>query len=347
MPNKNILVTGGAGFIGSNFISLYLDNHPNDAIVNLDKLTYAGRLENLREVTGHPRYTFIKGDICDGELLERIFKEYDITDCIHFAAESHVDQAIREPEPFMMTNIQGTYQLLKTCLNHWRSDLMGHRFHHISTDEVFGTLEPEEQPFTENSPYRPNNPYSASKASAAMLVRSFTKTYGLNSVITHCSNNYGPKQHGEKFIPMIISRALSIKEIPIYGDGKQIRDWLFVRDHCEAVDLVFHKGKIGEEYNIGGRNEVENGELAEMICDMLDVFCPLPIQTGKIRHYRDLIKHVEDRPAHDRRYAINPSKLERDLGFKPKTVLKDGLRETIQWVANVTLKSMDTEENAG
>jgi len=346
MRNKSILITGGAGFIGSNFIALYLENHPNDSIVNLDKLTYAGNLANLTESTSHPRYTFVKGDICDEELLNQIFDKYHITDCIHFAAESHVDTAIREPDPFMATNIQGTYRLLKTCFAKWGRESLN-RFHHISTDEVFGSLEPGDKPFTESSPYRPNNPYSASKASAAMLVRSFNRTYGLNTVITHCSNNYGPKQHSEKLIPMIIRRALSIQEIPIYGDGKQIRDWLFVRDHCEAIDVAFHRGKSGEEYNIGGRNEIENGKLAEMICDMLDVFCPLPIQTGKIRHYRDLITHVNDRPGHDRRYAIDPSKLEREFGFRPRTSLKDGLRQTIQWVANESLKSIDSEEHAG
>lgn len=346
MQNRTILVTGGAGFIGSHFIPMYLDNHPLEAIVNLDKLTYAGNLENLQEVHGHPRYTFIKGDICDGELLEQIFNDYGITDCIHFAAESHVDQAIQMPDPFIQTNINGTYQLLNICLNHWGGD-SGHRFHHISTDEVFGSLELGEEPFTESSPYLPNNPYSASKASAAMLVRSFHHTYGLNTVITNCSNNYGPKQHSEKMMPTIINKALAIQEIPIYGDGRQIRDWLFVRDHCEALDLVFNKGKSGETYNIGGRNEVENIALAEMICDMLDVFCPLPIQAGKIKRYRDLINHVKDRPGHDRRYAINPGKLEGELGFKPRTSLKDGIRQTVLWYANMNLKSMDSEEHAG
>jgi dTDP-glucose 4,6-dehydratase len=347
MQNKTILVTGGAGFIGSNFIPLYLENHPDQAIVNLDKLTYAGRPENLKEVEGHPRYTFIKGDVCDGELLNRLFQEYDITDCIHFAAESHVDQAINNPDPFMMTNIQGTYQLLKTCLNHWKENLEQHRFHHISTDEVFGSLEAGDPPFVENSPMLPNNPYSASKASAAMLVRSFHNTYGLNMVTTNCSNNYGPKQHEEKFIPTIINRALSLQEIPIYGDGRQIRDWLFVHNHCEAIDLVFNKGKSGEVYNIGGKNEVENLALAEMICDVLDVFCPIPIQSGKIKRYRDLITHIEDRKGHDRRYGIDPSKIERELGFKPRTSLMDGIKQTVLWYANVLLKDLDSEQDAG
>jgi dTDP-glucose 4,6-dehydratase len=347
MRSKRILVTGGAGFIGSHFISFYLDRHPNDEVINLDKLTYAGRLEHLTEVEGRPGYTFVKGDICDGDLLDHLFTKYDITDIIHFAAESHVDQAIRNADPFIMTNIQGTYQLLKTALNHWKRDRHNHRFHHISTDEVYGTLNPGDAPFTEQSPYRPNNPYSASKASAALLVRSFHKTHGLNTVITHCTNNYGPKQHEEKLIPTIIHRALTLQEIPIYGDGRQIRDWLFVRDHCEALDLVFHRGMAGEEYNIGGHCEIENQALSEMICDMLDVFCPLPIQSGKIRRYRDLITHVADRPGHDRRYALDTSKLENELGFKPRTNLKDGLRETIQWMAHTSLKAARPEENVG
>ncbi|MFC4618823.1 dTDP-glucose 4,6-dehydratase [Camelliibacillus cellulosilyticus] len=335
MPNnRTILVTGGAGFIGSNFVPYYLDHHPDDRIINLDKLTYAGRLEHLNEVKRHPRHIFVHGDIGDEALLNHLFKTYTITDVIHFAAESHVDNAIRDPAIFLKTNVQGTFALLNACLRHWSpAELDRHRFHHISTDEVFGALEDNDEPFTEHDAYAPNNPYSASKAAAAMLVRSFHQTYGLNTVVTNCSNNYGPKQHEEKFIPTIIRRALALKEIPVYGDGRQIRDWLYVKDHCRAVDVVFQKGSTGHVYNIGGRNERVNLEIAEMICDLLDVFCPSAIRSGRIQSYRDLITHVKDRPGHDRRYAINPVKVETDLGWRPQTRLKDGLRETVEWYA--------------
>ncbi|TCP19969.1 dTDP-glucose 4,6-dehydratase [Scopulibacillus darangshiensis] len=328
-----ILVTGGAGFIGSNFIHYYLAGHPGDHIINLDKLTYAGEEDHIKEIEQKSNYTFIKGDICDSELVDEIFRTYGVTDIIHFAAESHVDNAISEPDPFIATNINGTYQLLKTAKRHWLEggrDGETNRFHHISTDEVFGTLAPDEAPFNETSPYAPNNPYSASKAAADMLVRSYCKTYGLNTVITNCSNNYGPRQHMEKFIPTVVRTALKFEHIPLYGDGQQIRDWLYVEDHASAIDLVFHNGKKGEVYHIGGDNERANLELANMICDVLDELAP--ISSGRrVAHYRDLITFVKDRPGHDRRYAIDPQRIARDLNWRPKTRLEDGIRQTVGW----------------
>lgn len=332
--NKNtILVTGGAGFIGSNFIPYFLDKHPEVFVINIDKLTYAGNLENLKEVEGHPRYKFVKGDIQDRELLASLFQESDIRGVIHFAAESHVDNSIKNPEVFVQTNVLGTFQLLNTAYNHWmeapfqvKEGYENSRFHHVSTDEVYGTLG-DTGLFTETTPYAPNSPYSASKAGSDMLVRSYFHTFGLNSVITNCSNNYGPKQHDEKLIPTIIRKALAEEPIPIYGDGKNIRDWLFVLDHAKGIDLAYQKGKAGEVYNIGGRNERDNNTIVATICRILDEKLP---RKNK-QPYADLITYVTDRPGHDKRYAIDASKIENELGWKADENFDTGIIKTIDW----------------
>ena len=331
---KTILITGGAGFIGSNFIPCFLEKYSEYNVVNLDLLTYAGNLGNLREVEDNPRYKFIKGDICNRELIEYIFNEYDIRGVIHFAAESHVDNSIKNPGVFVRTNVDGTYTLLDVAKNYWmekpfkyKDEYKGCRFHHISTDEVYGTLPDDPNVlFTEKTPYAPNSPYSASKASSDMIVRSYHHTFGMNTVITNCSNNYGPKQHDEKLIPTIIRNALSGNPIPIYGDGKNIRDWLYVLDHCKGIDLAYHKGKAGETYNIGGRNERTNIYIANKICEILD-----EIQPRKNGSYKDLITFVEDRPGHDRRYAIDASKIENELGWRAEETFETGIVKTVKW----------------
>jgi dTDP-glucose 4,6-dehydratase len=331
--NKNILITGGAGFIGSNFVPYFLDKYSNYNIINLDLLTYAGNLGNLKEVENNPRYKFIQGNICNRELVELIFNEYDIRGIIHFAAESHVDNSIKNPSVFIQTNIHGTFTLLDVAYKYWmnkpnvyKKDYENCRFHHISTDEVYGTLSDNPNDlFTEDTPYSPNSPYSASKASSDMIVRSYNETYGLNTVITNCSNNYGPKQHDEKLIPTIIRNALKGNPIPIYGDGKNIRDWLYVLDHCKGIDLVYHTGKSGEIYNIGGRNERTNLQIVNTICEILDT------EILKEKSYKELITFVEDRAGHDRRYAIDASKLENELGWKADENFDSGIVKTIQW----------------
>ncbi len=329
-----ILVTGCAGFIGSNFVPYFMEKYPEYFIVNLDLLTYAGDLENLKEVEGNPNYKFIKGDICNRELVEFIFNEYDIRGVIHFAAESHVDNSIKNPGIFIETNVNGTFTLLDVAQKQWmerpfvyKEAYKGCRFHHISTDEVYGTLN-ETDLFTEETPYAPNSPYSASKASSDMIVRSYQETYGLNTVITNCSNNYGPKQHDEKLIPTIIRKALSGQPIPIYGDGKNIRDWLYVLDHCKGIDLVYHTGKEANVYNIGGRNERTNLQIVDRICSILDEKVPTD------KSYKELITFVEDRAGHDRRYAIDATKLENDLGWKADENFESGIVKTITWYLN-------------
>ena len=328
---KNILITGGAGFIGSNFIPYFLEKHQNYKIINLDLLTYAGDLENLQEIEDNPRYKFIKGDICNRELIEYIFKEFDIRGVIHFAAESHVDNSIKNPDIFIQTNINGTFTLIDVAYKYWmdrpfsyKETYQGCRFHHISTDEVYGTLG-EEGLFTENTPYAPNSPYSASKASSDMIVRSYQETYGLNSVITNCSNNYGPKQHDEKLIPTIIRKALASEPIPIYGDGKNIRDWLYVLDHCKGIDLVYHKGKKSNTYNIGGRNERTNLQIVNKICTILDE------KVLQKKSYKELITFVEDRAGHDKRYAIDATKIENELGWKADEDFESGILKSVEW----------------
>jgi len=333
---KTILVTGCAGFIGSNFVPYFIEKYEEYNIVNLDLLTYAGNLENLIEVENHPRYKFIKGDICNRELVEFIFDEYDVQGVIHFAAESHVDNSIKNPGVFVETNVNGTFTLLDVAKNKWmekpfsyKKDYEGCRFHHISTDEVYGTLN-ETDLFTEKTPYAPNSPYSASKASSDMIVRSYQETYGLNTVITNCSNNYGPKQHDEKLIPTIIRKALAGENIPIYGDGKNIRDWLYVLDHCKGIDLVYHTGKEANVYNIGGRNERTNLQIVDRITSILDEKVTPEEQIGK-KSYKELISFVEDRAGHDRRYAIDATKLENELGWKADENFDTGIVKTVDW----------------
>ncbi|WP_298246123.1 dTDP-glucose 4,6-dehydratase [uncultured Christiangramia sp.] len=330
--NKTILVTGGAGFIGSNFIPYYLEQNPEQHIINLDALTYAGNLENLSEVEANPRYTFIKGDIRNRELLEKIFQENHITGVIHFAAESHVDNSISNPGVFIETNVNGTFNLLDVAFKTWmkapfeyREEYRDCRFHHISTDEVYGSLG-ETGYFTEETPYAPNSPYSASKAASDMVVRSYHHTYGMNTVITNCSNNFGPKQHKEKLIPTIVRKALSGDDIPIYGNGKNVRDWLYVLDHVKAISLVYAEGKAGEVYNIGGDAEMQNIELAYKICKLLDELKPK--NSGS---YSEQITFVKDRAGHDQRYAIDASKIRSQLNWKPDSEFEDALRETITW----------------
>jgi len=334
MSLKTILVTGCAGFIGSNFVPYFLQKYTNYFIINIDLLTYAGDLKNLKEVEKNNNYKFIQGDICNRNLLQFIFEEYDIQGVIHFAAESHVDNSIKNPAVFIETNVNGTFTLLDVAYKHWMKKPFTYkeiyancRFHHISTDEVYGTLN-EIDLFTEETPYAPNSPYSASKASSDMIVRSYQETYGLNTVITNCSNNYGPKQHDEKLIPTIIRKALAGEEIPIYGDGKNIRDWLYVLDHCKGIDLVYHTGEEGNVYNIGGRNERTNMQIVHTICNLLDQILPSK------KPYHELITFIEDRAGHDRRYAIDASKIENDLGWKADENFDTGIIKTIEWYLN-------------
>ncbi len=330
---KTILVTGGAGFIGSNFIPYFLQERPDCKVVNLDALTYAGSEENLSELAGHPRYEFVKGDICDAALVAKLFDQYALDGVIHFAAESHVDNSITGPESFIRTNIVGTFTLLDAARRHWMKTSFEpvagreqNRFLHISTDEVFGTLGKEGY-FTEKTPYAPNSPYSASKASSDMLVRSYFHTYGLNVVTTNCSNNYGPKQHKEKLIPTILRNALAGKPIPIYGDGLNVRDWLYVLDHARGILLAFNNGKAGETYNIGGRNERTNNQIAAIICATLDELRPL--KGGK--SYKELITYVKDRAGHDRRYAIDATRIETELKWRAVENFESGIRKTLDW----------------
>ena len=338
---KSILLTGTAGFIGSNFVPYFLKKYPDYQLVNLDLLTYAGNLENLKECEENERYKFIQGDICNRELVEFIFREYNIEGVIHFAAESHVDNSIKNPGVFVETNVNGTFTLLDVAYKHWmqkpfvkKKGYEESRFHHISTDEVYGTLSDDpEDLFTEKTPYAPNSPYSASKASSDMIVRSYVETYGMNCVITNCSNNYGPKQHDEKLIPTIIRNALAGNPIPIYGDGKNIRDWLYVLDHCKGIDLVYHNGDKGETYNIGGRNERTNLQIVDAICTILDEKVPPKERIGK-ESYKELVTFVEDRAGHDRRYAIDATKIENELGWRADETFDTGIVKTVEWYLN-------------
>lgn len=333
--SRNILISGGAGFIGSNFIKSFLNNNPNQKIINIDLLTYAGDLKNLSEIENHSNYNFVQGNICDRPLIENLFEEYKVDSVIHFAAESHVDNSITSPDSFMQTNIMGTFTLLDVARKNWMHEPFKvkegyeyNRFHHISTDEVYGSLG-ETGYFTETTPLAPNSPYSASKASSDMIVRSYFHTYGLNIVTTNCSNNYGPHQHIEKLIPTVIRKALAEENIPIYGDGKNVRDWLFVEDHCQAIEKVFYQGTSGEVYNIGGNEEKNNIEVANSICAILDEIKPR--SNGK---YSDLITFVKDRPGHDRRYAIDASKIKSELNWIPKHSFETGLKNTVIWYLN-------------
>ncbi|WP_010676904.1 dTDP-glucose 4,6-dehydratase [Bacillus timonensis] len=342
MKKKSLLITGGAGFIGSNFIPYLLQKYNNYHLVNLDALTYAGDLENLKEVDNNENYSFVKGDIRDKELLYLLFQKYEINGVIHFAAESHVDNSIKNPTVFAETNIIGTLNILEVARNQWmkqpfvyKDQYIGARFYHISTDEVYGSLGSTGF-FTEQTSYAPNSPYSASKASSDMLVRSYFHTYGMNVVTSNCSNNFGPKQHNEKLIPKLIYNAINGRELPIYGDGKNIRDWLFVDDHCRAIDLIFHEGEAGETYLIGAHNERTTIEITEEICAYLDKVLP------KSNSYKEQIQFINDRPGHDFRYAIDASKIEKELGWKAEISFDVAMVNTINWFIQ-KYKKMEVE----
>jgi dTDP-glucose 4,6-dehydratase len=326
---RKILITGGAGFIGSNFVHHWCQNYPGDRVIVLDALTYAGNRANLAGLEGSANLRFVQGDICDRALLDRLLQEEEIDAVAHFAAESHVDRSILGPDAFVRTNVVGTFTLLEAFRQHWQSRQQPshYRFHHVSTDEVYGSLEADDPGFSETTPYAPNSPYSASKAGSDHLVRAYHHTYGLPTLITNCSNNYGPYHFPEKLIPLMCINILLGKPLPVYGDGQNIRDWLYVGDHCSALDVVIHRGKPGETYNIGGNNEVKNLDLVHQLCHLMDELAPdLPVRPS-----HTLITFVKDRPGHDRRYAINATKLKTELGWTPAETVESGLRKTVQW----------------
>lgn len=331
--DKVVVVTGGAGFIGSNFVPYFCKKYPSYRVINVDKLTYAGNLDNLRECEHMPNYVFEQADICDADKIDEIFEKYDVRGVIHFAAESHVDNSIKGPRAFINTNIVGTFNLLEASRKRWmeapnkvKRGYENCRFHHISTDEVYGALG-KEGLFSETTPYAPNSPYSASKASSDFLVRAYHHTFGMNVTTSNCSNNYGPKQHSEKLIPHIIAQALKEEPLPIYGKGENVRDWLYVLDHCKAIDLIFHKGKSGQTYNVGGNNERNNIEIVTKICEILDE--KRPRKNGK--KYAELISFVQDRAGHDFRYAIDASKLSSELGWQAEEDFATGIIKTVEW----------------
>lgn len=339
MKNKaSILITGGAGFIGSHVVRLFANKYPQHQIYNLDNLTYAGNLENLKDIEDLPNYTFIKGDIVDKTTVDNLFETYKFDKVIHLAAESHVDRSIEDPLAFVKTNVVGTMNLLNAFNTLWKDNYKGKLFYHISTDEVYGSLG-QEGLFTEDTPYDPNSPYSASKASSDHFVRAYGETYGLPYIISNCSNNYGPYQFPEKLIPLFINNILSGKPLPVYGDGNYTRDWLFVKDHTEAIDLIFHKGKTNETYNIGGFNEWKNIDLVVLLCEQMDLKLGQPEGTSK-----KLITYVKDRPGHDLRYAIDANKIKNELGWKPSLTFEQGLNKTIDWYLEneVWLKNVTT-----
>jgi len=324
---QNVLVTGGAGFIGSNFVRCLLELEPEVHIVNLDALTYAGSLENLRDLPAEGRHTFVRGDILDRALVTELLRTRRIDTLVHFAAETHVDRSISSPDPFIQTNVMGTFSLLEAVRQVWLEEHKAEdvRFHHVSTDEVYGSLQPGEPAWTETTPYAPNSPYAASKASSDHLVRAYSHTYGLPVSISNCSNNYGPRQFPEKLIPLMILNARDGKPLPVYGDGQQIRDWLYVGDHCEALHAILRRAAPGQTFNIGGGNQPPNLEIVQTICDMLDELRP-----GAESHHR-LIQFVQDRPGHDRRYAMDITRIHTELGWKPRHSLAEGLRESVEW----------------
>ena len=332
---RTYLVTGGAGFIGSNYIHYMFDKYGSDIrIINVDKLTYAGNLENLKDLEDNPHYVFIKADVCDGEKMMEIFRTYDIDRVVHFAAESHVDRSIKNPDVFVKTNVLGTLNLLNAAKAAWENEdgsfKPDKRFLHVSTDEVYGSLDDDGGYFYETTPYDPHSPYSASKASSDFLVKSYMDTYGFPANITNCSNNYGPYQFPEKLIPLMINNALQGKKLPVYGDGKNVRDWLYVADHAKGIDMVQEKGRLFETYNIGGHNEKQNIEIIYTILDCLREILP-DDDPRKAHISEDLITYVTDRKGHDRRYAIAPDKIKEEVGWEPDTMFKDGIRKTIQW----------------
>jgi dTDP-glucose 4,6-dehydratase len=328
---KNVIITGGAGFIGSNFVRYLLTAEPGFQLFNLDALTYAGSPENLKDLPDAARHTFIQGDICNRALVEDLLRQHHIDTIVHFAAESHVDRSILGPAPFIQTNVVGTFTLLEAARQVWLTECSAPReslrFHHISTDEVFGSLGPGDPPFSETTPYAPNSPYAATKAASDQLVRAYGHTYGLPFTVTNCSNNYGPYQFPEKLIPLMILNAVQGKPLPVYGDGMQVRDWLYVTDHCEAIHLVLRKGRLGETYNIGGDNQPANLEIVRAICDTLDTLMPASAH----RPHARLIQMVADRPGHDRRYAMDIRKIQAELGWRPRHDTTNGLRDTVKW----------------
>ncbi len=326
---RKLLITGGAGFIGSNFVHYWCQQYPGDRVVVLDALTYAGNRQNLTDLEGHANLRFVEGNICDRSLVDTLLAEEGIDTVAHFAAESHVDRSILGPDAFVQTNVVGTFTLLESFRQHWmsRGKLDGDRFLHVSTDEVYGSLGPDDPAFSETTPYAPNSPYSASKAGSDHLVRAYFHTYGMPTLMTNCSNNYGPYHFPEKLIPLMCINILLGKALPVYGDGQNVRDWLYVGDHCCAIDTVIHKGKLGESYNIGGNNEVKNIDLVHLICDLMDELAPdLPVKPA-----RELITFVKDRLGHDRRYAIDATKIKTELNWTPSVTVKEGLRQTIEW----------------
>jgi dTDP-glucose 4,6-dehydratase len=343
MTNSKFLITGGAGFIGSNFVHYWLGNHPETEVIVLDALTYAGNRENLSTLENNPNFRFIHGDIRSNDLVENLLRDENVNSVVHFAAESHVDRSILGPDLFIDTNIIGTHNILKAAKKVWVDEgqcINDHRFHHVSTDEVYGSLSLDDPAFHESTPYNPNSPYAASKAASDHLVRAYHRTYGLNISITNCSNNYGPYQFPEKLIPLIIINALDGKDLPVYGDGLNIRDWLYVKDHCRAIELILERGVSGDTYNVGGKCELKNIDLVNIICNHIDnAFKNNPDLTtrfpdspaGSIDGCASLIKFVEDRPGHDTRYAINQDKIEGELGFELIENLKTGMESTVNW----------------
>ncbi|WP_088890085.1 dTDP-glucose 4,6-dehydratase [Leptolyngbya ohadii] len=329
---RRLIITGGAGFIGSNFVHYWGQHYPGDRVIVLDALTYAGNRANLAGLEGHANLRFVQGDICDRALIDTLLAEEAIDTIVHFAAESHVDRSILGPGAFVQTNVVGTFTLLEAFRQHWQAQGKPeqYRFHHVSTDEVYGSLNPDDPGFSEITPYAPNSPYSASKAGSDHLVRAYHHTYGMPTLMTNCSNNYGPYHFPEKLIPLMCINILLGKPLPVYGDGQNIRDWLYVEDHCSAIDTVIHRSQPGETYNVGGNNEVKNLDLVQMLCTLVDELAPdLPVRPSS-----NLITFVKDRPGHDRRYAIDATKIKTELGWTPSVTVEEGLRRTVQWYLN-------------